>query len=176
MSRVLVACVGNVLRGDDGFGVAVYEALSRSEPLPDGVDLIETGIGGLSIVQQLMTGYDVLIVVDALMRGAAPGTLVVATPRVSDPKAMPADEWRTQFSNLHLAEPSRVLLMARAAGVLPSRVVLIGCEPAACEEYAMDLTPSVQAAVSVAASRVREMCAAAVQPDAAALVSAAESS
>lgn len=175
MTRILVACVGNVLRGDDGFGVAVYEALSQSEPLPDSVDLIETGIGGLSIVQQLMSGYDMLIVVDALVRGAAPGTLVVATPHVGDPEAIPADEWRTQFSNLHLAEPSRVLLMARAAGVLPSRVVLIGCEPATCEEYTMELSPPIQAAVWVAANRVREMCAAAIQPDVAALGSAVES-
>ncbi len=61
--RVLIACVGNVLRHDDGFGVAVARAL-ESAPLPDGVDLIETGIGGMSIVQRLMDGYDALIVVE----------------------------------------------------------------------------------------------------------------
>src|SRR5919206_4588398 len=56
--RVLVACVGNVLRGDDGFGQAVEQRLLASGGLPPGVDLIETGIGGLGIVQQLMQGYD----------------------------------------------------------------------------------------------------------------------
>jgi hydrogenase maturation protease len=157
MSRVLIACVGNVLRGDDGFGVAVYEELSQGDPLPSGVDVIETGIGGLSIVQQLMDGYDALIVVDALVRGAAPGTLVVAEPRVGDPATMPLDEWRTQFSNLHLAEPSRVLLMARAAGVLPSQVILIGCEPQTCEDFAQELSPPVRAAVTIAAERVRQL-------------------
>jgi hydrogenase maturation protease len=159
MSRVLIACVGNVLRGDDGFGVAVSEELERGAPLPHGVDLIETGIGGLSIVQQLMDGYDALIVVDALARGAAPGTLVVAEPLVPDPAAMPVDEWRTQFSNLHLAEPSRVLLMARAAGVLPPRVILVGCEPQTCEEYSQTLSSPVQTAVVTAAARVRELVA-----------------
>jgi hydrogenase maturation protease len=157
VSRVLVACVGNVLRGDDGFGVAVALELGRGEPLPAGVDLIETGIGGLSIVQQLMDGYDTLIVVDALARGAPPGTLVIAEPRVPDPSAMPMDEWRTRFSNLHLAEPSRVLLMARAAGVLPPRVILVGCEPQTCEEYSQALSPAVQAVVPLAAARVREL-------------------
>jgi len=161
VSRVLIACVGNVLRGDDGFGVAVAEELARGEPLPDGVELIETGIGGLHIVQQLMDGYDTLIVVDALARGAAPGTLVVAEPRVPDPSTMPIEEWRSQFSNLHLAEPSRVLLMARAAGVLPRRVVLIGCEPQACEDYSQTLSMPVQAAIVAAVSKVRELVAAA---------------
>ena len=159
MSRVLIACVGNVLRGDDGFGVAVAEELARGEPLPDGVELIETGIGGLHIVQQLMEGYDTLIVVDALARGAAPGTLVVAEPRVPDPSTMPIEEWRSQFSNLHLAEPSRVLLMARAAGVLPPQVILVGCEPETCEEYSQTLSAPVQAAVVAAAARVRELVA-----------------
>jgi hydrogenase maturation protease len=159
VSRVLIACVGNVLRGDDGFGVAVADELSRGGPLPRGVDLIETGIGGLSIVQQLMDGYDSLIVVDALARGVGPGTVVVAEPRVPDPTAMPVDEWRTQFSNLHLAEPSRVLLMARAAGVLPPRVILVGCEPLTCDEYSQALSPPVQAAVALAATRVRELVA-----------------
>jgi hydrogenase maturation protease len=148
-----------VLRGDDGFGVAVAEELEHGEPLPHGVELIETGIGGLHIVQQLMEGYDTLIVVDALARGAAPGTLVVAEPHVSDPATMPIEEWRSQFSNLHLAEPSRVLLMARAAGVLPPRVILIGCEPETCEEYSEALSAPVQAAVVAAAARVRALVA-----------------
>jgi hydrogenase maturation protease len=119
--------------------------------------MIETGIGGLSIVQQLMDGYDTLIVVDALVRGVGPGTLVVAEPRVPDPATMPVDEWRAQFSNLHLAEPSRVLLMARAAGVLPPRVVLVGCEPQSCDDYADTLSPPVQSAVLLAAAKVREL-------------------
>jgi hydrogenase maturation protease len=159
VSRVLIACVGNVLRGDDGFGVAVSEELARGERLPDGVELIETGIGGLHIVQQLMDGYDTLIVVDALARGAAPGTLVVAEPHVPDPSTMSIEEWRSQFSNLHLAEPSRVLLMARAAGVLPPRVILIGCEPQTCEDYSQTLSVPVEAAVVAAACKVRELVA-----------------
>jgi hydrogenase maturation protease len=159
VNRALIACVGNVLRGDDGFGVAVAEELARGEPLPEGVELIETGIGGLHIVQQLMDGYDTLIVVDALVRGAAPGTLVVAEPQVADPGSMPIEEWRSQFSNLHLAEPSRVLLMARAAGVLPPRVILIGCEPQTCDDYSQTLSAPVQMAVVAAAANVRRLVA-----------------
>lgn len=156
MSRTLIACVGNLLRGDDGFGVAVAQHLSD---LPADVDVIETGIGGMSIVQQLMSGYDALIVVDALDRGAAPGTLFVFEPDVPDPRALGVDHWCATFSNLHLAEPSRVLLLARAAGALPRRVAIVGCQIAACDDFAPELTPHVAAAVPLAAQRVRELIA-----------------
>jgi hydrogenase maturation protease len=157
--RTLVACVGNVLRGDDGFGRAVEQRLLADGPLPPGVDLIETGIGGMGIVHQLMRGYDALIVVDAVDRGAAPGTLFVLEPEVPDPAALPVDAWRERFANLHLAEPARVFLLARALGVLPERVLLVGCQPRACEEFGQRLSPPVAAAVPPAARRVRELAA-----------------
>lgn len=156
--RTLVACVGNVLRGDDGFGVAVAQRLAAA-PLPPGVELIETGIGGMSIVQQLMDGYDALVVVDAVDRGAAPGTVFVLEPELPDPRSMPTGEWQALFSNLHLAEPYRICLLARGIGVLPSRVVLVGCQTARCEELDETLSPPVAAAVGIAAERVRALLA-----------------
>ena len=156
--RVLVACVGNVLRLDDGFGVAVAAHLT-ADGLPPGADLIETGIGGLSIVQQLMDGYAGLIVVDAVDRGVAPGTLVVLEPDVEDPAAIPFDDWQDRFSNLHLTEPSRVFLLARALGVLPDRVLLVGCQPADVEGLGQYLSRPVRAAVAPAAGRVRALAA-----------------
>jgi hydrogenase maturation protease len=155
----LVACVGNVLRGDDGFGVAVAQRLSETG-LPPDVDLIETGIGGMSIVQQLMDGYEALVVVDAVDRGASPGTVFVFEPELPDPKTMPTAEWQALFSNLHLAEPFRICLLARGLGVLPSRVMLVGCQPAQCEEMDESLSRPVAAAVDVAADRVRSLVAA----------------
>ena len=62
-SGVLVACVGNVLRGDDGFGPAVAARLDGK--LPAGARLIETGIGGIALVQELLAGYEGLVIVDA---------------------------------------------------------------------------------------------------------------
>lgn len=155
MKRTLIACVGNLLRRDDGFGVAVADALR--DGLPPGVELIESGIGGMAIVHKLMDGYDTLIVVDAVQRGSRPGTVFVVEPTVDDPRDLHVDEWRERFSNLHLAEPGRVLLLARALGVLPRHVLLVGCEPLECDELREGLTPPVAAAVGVAAARVREL-------------------
>jgi hydrogenase maturation protease len=155
--RGLVACVGNVLRGDDGFGQAVERQLRREGTLPADVDLIETGIGGMGIVHQLMAGYEALIVVDAVDRGQRPGTVFVLEPEVPEPGSLDLQEWRERFSNLHLAEPSRVLLLARALGVLPRDVRIVGCQPCCCDEYTVDLTPPVAAAVEVACRRVIDL-------------------
>jgi len=150
--RVLVAGVGNLLRRDDGFGVAVARTLADM-PLPAGTVLIETGIGGLGIVHELMNGYDGLVIVDAVDVGESPGTLVVIEPDVEDPARMTGDAWQTTFSNFHLAEPGRVLLLARGLGVLPRRVALIGCQPADVESFGEQLTPAVAGVVATAAAR-----------------------
>ena len=152
-SPVLVACVGNLLRHDDGFGVAVARELER-RGLPAGVDLIETGIGGMSVVQQLMNGYRALVVVDAVDRDAMPGTIWVLTPEVEDPAAIDHEEWRNLFQNLHLAEPHRILLLARSLGVLPPVVTMVGCQPADTDTMDERLSPPVAAAIPIAADRI----------------------
>ena len=153
--RVLVACVGNTLRGDDGFGIAVAAGLEHS--LPTGADLIETGIGGIGIVHQLMDGYDGLIIVDAVERAASPGTVCVLVPQVPHIDTPTFDEWRAQLADLHLAEPSRVLRIARAAGVLPPQVLVVGCQPGSCEDFEEGLSRAVADAVPVAVRRVRRL-------------------
>jgi hydrogenase maturation protease len=153
--RILVACVGNALRGDDGFGIAV--AAELQEGLPAGVDVIETGIGGIGIVHQLMDGYDGLVIVDALERAAAPGTVFVLVPQVPHVDTPTFDEWRAQLADLHLAEPSRVLRIARAAGVLPAEVFVVGCQPQTCEDFEEGLSAVVAEAVPVAAFHVRRL-------------------
>jgi hydrogenase maturation protease len=154
-SRVLVACVGNTLRGDDGFGVAVAAELDGS--LPEEADVLETGIGGIGIVHALMDGYDALVIVDAVERGAPPGTLFVLVPQVPDIATPTFDEWLAQLSDMHLAEPSRILRIARAAGVLPPHVLVVGCQPETCEDFAEALSQPVAASVPLAAERVREL-------------------
>lgn len=161
--RTLVACVGNLLRHDDGFGVAVARELERRS-LPDGVDLIETGIGGMTVVQTLMDGYRALVVVDAIEGDGPPGTLWVVEPEVEDPAALDRDEWRSLFQNLHLAEPHRIFLLARSLGVLPPIVRIVGCRPADVDSMDEDLTPAVAAAVPLAADRVEAILAGLAAP------------
>jgi hydrogenase maturation protease len=144
---VLVACVGNVLRGDDGFGPAVAARLKGRLPL--GAELLETGIGGVAVVQELLAGYGGLVVVDALDDGAEPGTVVAVVPEV--------DPARGHVPDLHLANPARVLAMAKGLGVLPDRVAIVGCQPAGADDLGEGLSPAVERAVAVAAAKVEEI-------------------
>ncbi len=144
-TRILVAGVGNTLRGDDGFGPAVTELLGH---LPAGAEVIETGTGGLALLQELMVGCDGLVIIDACDRGAAPGTVFVLEPEVSPGVHVP---------DVHLANPDRVLSMAKTMGYLPDRVRIIGCQPLDIEEMCQGLSPVVQRALPYAVQKIEEI-------------------
>ena len=142
--RLLVAGVGNVLRGDDGFGPAVTQRLAH---LPEGAEVIETGIGGIALLQELMAGCDGLVLIDALDRGAPPGTVFTIVPEVGEGVHVP---------DVHLANPERVLSMAKAMGVLPERVLIVGCQVAEVDALGEGLSPQVERALATAVTRVEE--------------------
>jgi hydrogenase maturation protease len=145
VSRILVAGVGNVLRGDDGFGPAVIERLGE---LPVGVESVETGIGGVALLQELLAGCDGFVLVDAVDRDAVPGTLFELRPEVGE---------AVHVADVHLANPDRVLSIAKTMGVLPGRVRIVGCQPAQVDELGQGLSEVVESAVEQAAAIVRRI-------------------
>jgi len=110
----------------------------------------------VGLVQQLLDGYDALVILDALDRGAPPGTVFVLEPDAGAPGA-PGGQW--QAIDLHQADPEGVLHMAAALGALPPRVWIVGCQAAACDELGAGLSEPVRAAVPEAARRVRQLLA-----------------
>lgn len=154
--RVLVACMGNVLRGDDGFGVAVARELAIRD-LPPDVTVIEVGIGGIHLVQELLTGYQALVIVDAVDRGAEPGSVFLLEPRVPALDPLPERERSALLADTHYAVPSRVLVMAKALGVLPSRAWILGCQPEDGESLSLDLSEAVGDAVPEAVERLERL-------------------
>lgn len=153
---MLVACFGNVLRGDDGFGYAVAQRL-LAEELPDGVRVIEVGIGGIHLVQELMAGVDALIIVDAVDLGRPPGTVITQIPDVADVSALPINARRDQLADMHLATPERALMMARGLGVLPSTTLVVGVQTVDTERAEQRLSSPTAIAVSVAVAEVRRL-------------------
>ena len=143
--RTLVAGFGNELRGDDGFGVRVLQRLEGVLAERSCVDLLEVGTGGLQLAQQLLDPYDRLIVVDAMTRGGAPGTVYVLEVEAVE---------EIHDVDIHLATPARALSVAQALGGLPDEVYLVGCEPAEVDELTTQLTPAVAAALGEAVEAV----------------------
>ncbi len=154
--RVLVVGVGNVLHGDDGFGVEVARRLN-GRSLPPGVEVAETGIGGMHLVHELMAGFDALVVVDAVDRARPPGTVMVIEAEVTDIADLGADDRHDLLADMHLATPERALMVARAAGVLPERTIIVGCQPVEVETLGIGLTSVVSEAVEAAVVEV-ERC------------------
>ena len=145
-TSILVAGVGNVLQGDDGFGVELAWRLAKRK-LPDGVKVIETGIGGMSIVQELMLGYDAVLLLDAHQSGGAPGTVRLLEPTLPDLSGLDAHALRDYFADTHYATPMRALSLLERLGHLPRRVAVIGCEPTIVEEMRIGLSAPVAAAL-----------------------------
>lgn len=154
---VLIAGIGNVFLADDGFGVEIAKRLAQRE-LPTGVKVADFGIRGMDLAYELQEDYDAAILVDAVPRGEAPGTLFVIEPdleRADSPDSV---------LDAHAMDPVRVLALAQTLGTLPARVLVVGCEPATGatlddEELVMGLSAPVQAAMEKAVELVESVLA-----------------
>ena len=145
--RVLVAGIGNIFLGDDGFGVEVVKHID-TRGLPDSVSVADFGIRGVHLSYELLDGYDALVLIDAMPLGEPPGTVVTFEPDVDavDPSSVEA----------HSMSPAVVLgLLAGLGGQVP-RVVVVGCQPLSVDE-GIGLSDAVASAVAPAAETVRHV-------------------
>lgn len=148
---VLVACIGNVFLGDDGFGVEVARRLAEG-PVPPDVVVTDFGIRGLHLAYALLEPYALAIVVDAVQRGGAPGTLYLLEPEGV------GDLTGTTCTDAHGMSLPAVLATTRAMGGTVPRLLLVGCEPA-CVDEGMGLSDRVTQAVDGAVAMVRDVLA-----------------
>lgn len=155
-----MACFGNVLRADDGAGVAVAQELAR-QPLPPQVTVLEVGIGGIGVVQELLAEpVDLLLIVDAVDLGRPAGTVLVQQPLIPDVGLWSATQRRDELADMHLATPARTLTLASGLGVLPARTLLVGIQTTDTDEPRYGLSECTARAVPLAAAQVRELIAA----------------
>lgn len=122
---ILIAGVGNIFLGDDAFGVEVVRALGTRQ-LPDGVAVADYGIRGFDLAYALLDPWDSVVIVDALPRGGAPGTLYTIEPDLESLRDGPSGE---TMINPHGMDPVRVLQLAFSMGTVRAHVTVVGCEP-----------------------------------------------
>jgi len=154
--QILVAGIGNIFLGDDGFGVEVAQQLMRDE-LPGNVRVVDFGIRGFDLAYALMDPYDAIILVDALPQGDTPGTLYAMEPDLSTlDRAAPESVVET-----HGMHPLKVLAMVQAMGGRPRRLFVIGCEPEPCgeDEERMGLSAPVARAIDEAIAKIQSLIA-----------------
>ncbi|ETW97322.1 MAG: hypothetical protein ETSY1_23125 [Candidatus Entotheonella factor] len=151
--RILITGVGNVLRQDDGFGIAVVHRLMERAHLPPTVRVLETGIAGIRLVQELMDGFDLLIVVDAVQRGGEPGQLYLLEAEVPDLNTYTFDDRNAFLADMHYTTPTRALTLAQALGVLPPEVYIMGCEVER-DDFELGMSQAVAGAVPKAVAQI----------------------
>ena len=153
--RILVAGIGNIFLGDDAFGVEVVRRLA-AKCLPQGVDVVDFGIRGCDLTYALLDGYATVILVDALPRGQAPGTLYVIEPEAEDPMAGHSAD---VLPETHSLNPAGVLQLVQRMGGHIDRLVLVGCEPSPLDGDDMrdGLSDAVAAAVDEAVEMVEAL-------------------
>lgn len=147
--RILVAGIGNVFCGDDGFGVEVAQRLAR-EPLPAGTCVVDFGIRGVHLAFELLSPIDCLVLVDATMRGGPPGTLYLIDP------AHEPDDLATTSADAHSMDPCAVLRAVEAMGGTLPKTRIVGCEPCDLDD-GMGLSEPVQRAVEPAMAMIRRL-------------------
>lgn len=131
--RVLVAGIGNIFFGDDGFGVEVVERVLR-RPVPPGVAVADFGIRGMHLAYELLDGYDALVLVDAMPLGEEPGTVVLVEAEIPELSSHDdgdgGGDGAQPAVDAHSMSPAVVLGTLAHLGGRVDRVLVVGCEPA----------------------------------------------
>lgn len=148
---VLVAGLGNIFLGDDAFGPEVVAHLARVG-VPSAVRLLDVGTRGVHLAYELLEGqYPLVILIDVVAKGGAPGSVYVLEPDEDGASI-------GSFPDAHSLAPHRVLDLTRRLGAQPGRVLIVGCEPSQFEpEHGVSAV--VRRAVAEAAGVVLDLIA-----------------
>ena len=131
----MIIAIGNAMRGDDAVALHVADELRAL-----GHQGVQTCDGDLVDLLDRWSGVAELVVIDAVVTGAAPGTLhEFDVSRTGLPVAC-------QPSSSHIFSLAQVFEMARALGRLPARVLVIAIEIARVE-HGTSMHPEVVAAI-----------------------------
>jgi hydrogenase maturation protease len=161
---VLIAGIGNIFLGDDGFGCEVARQLTQIT-WPENVKVVDFGIRGFDLAYALLDGHDVTIFVDATPRGQEPGTLYTIEPALDEVENIDGGA----MVDAHSMDPMKVLSMVKSMGGQFKKILLVGCEPATFgpEEGQLGLSEPVAAAVSGAVNIVETLVARVIEESAA---------
>ena len=152
-TRILIAGIGNILKGDDGFGVEVARTLAGVD-LPSGVAVAEFGIRGVDLAFAITDGCETVILVDAVPSRGNPGQVSVIQPQPAD-----LQDHSTVMQG-HSLDPLSVLRWAsRLAEALPE-IYVVGCETVTLPpdvEFHEGLSSPVRLAVETATTVIQKL-------------------
>ncbi|MCD1294442.1 hydrogenase [Methanocella sp. CWC-04] len=130
---------GNALVGDDGVGIRVIEKLQEMD-LPENVECIDAGVGGLNILSWIEDA-DKVVIIDAVQTGNEPAGTIY---RFTDKELPPSGMFMLSLHDLNLVDTINV---GRMVQKMPSEIIIYGVEVKRLIEFTKELTPEVEAAI-----------------------------
>jgi hydrogenase maturation protease len=149
--RACVIGLGNVLRGDDGFGPLAVEIFRCEYECGPNVEILDLGTPGLDLAPYLYDA-DLVLIADAVHSEEKPGTLCIYCE--ADLLARRA-QLRLTAHDPGLQES---LAQLRLAGHAPSEIIIVGVVPERCG-LGDGISPSVLSASSAAADSIARLLA-----------------
>jgi hydrogenase maturation protease len=147
--NTLVLGLGNPLLSDDGIGLVLLEALREAGRWDDGLEFVDGGTWGMSLLPAIQD-CDRVLVLDAVRAGYEPGTVV----RGSGPDIPRLYSYPLSPHQIDLRE---VLAAAELLGAVPSALEVVGVEPESTDGPCLELSEPVAAAVPKAADEARRI-------------------
>ena len=156
--QVLVAGIGNIFLGDDGFGSEVVRQLQAADqPLPTDVRLVDYGIRGVHLCYDLLDGYAALILIDAVPGNVPPGE---SRPGEVTVLAVSVEDLASSGAGYdpHGMNPVAVLAGLPALGGMLPPTYVVGAQPMELGD-GIGLSEPLRRAVPVASAAIRELLA-----------------
>jgi hydrogenase maturation protease len=148
--KLLVAGIGNLFFGDDGFGIEVVRRL-RQRNWPASICIDDFGIRGFDLALALTSGWESAILIDSALHGRAPGALSWIKPD------WPSANANVSSFNAHTLHPAAVFSLVQHLGGTTTEVIILGCEPAQTGEAdGIGLSAAVENAVNPAVALIEE--------------------
>lgn len=135
-NKTVVLGLGNPLMADEGIAIEIVEALSGEAEKFAGVDFIDAGCGGMTLLHYF-EGRDKAVIIDCAFMETEPGTIRRFTPEdVTSVKKL-------SHHSLHEVDILNVIKLAEQMGSCPEEIVFFGIEPKSVEQQ-QSLTPLLQ--------------------------------
>jgi len=145
MRKITVIGCGQILVGDDGLGVRVVEELQKMK-LPENVEVIDAGVGGLAILS-MIENSDKTIIVDAVHTGKEESGFIY---HFTDKELLPPNMFMLSAHDLNLVDTIHIGREMEKLGEqkMPSDITIIGVEINPPKlEFTMEMSPEIESAI-----------------------------
>jgi hydrogenase maturation protease len=150
--RTLVVGLGNPIRGDDGVGCRVADAVREVVSPTDGVEVDSLAVGGLRLMERLI-GYDRVVVIDAVATESMPMGGVRALPLEAFGEASGGHVISGHDTSLGTA----IALARRLGADLPREITIVGIEASPDFTFSETLSATMERAVPRAVELVLDL-------------------